>query len=387
MDNNKLNKNIPTLSLDPISDEIGLGKQFNEVVESKKEKQAVVEELKFTDEEKQIINDFVEKINIKDSAVVMQYGSGAQKKIADFSETALTNVKSKDLGEIGEVLVGMVNELNKFSREEKEKPKGFFGFLKRQENKVDAIKTKYISAEENIEKVCEILEGHQIRLIKDIAVLDKMYEVNKDYLKELSMYIAAGKKRLEKAKNEEIPNLINEAEKTGLQENIQEAKDYQDMFNRFEKKIHDLELTRMVSLQMAPQIRLVQNNDNLMAEKIQSSLVNTIPLWKSQMVLALGLANSGEAIKAQREVTDMTNKLLNQNAEMLKMETINTAKESERGIIDIETLKHTNECLISTFDEVLQIQADGREKRKSAEIELQKLESDLKQKMLELSTK
>ena len=314
--------------------------------------------------------------------MIMQYGAGAQKKIADFSETALDSVKSKDLGEIGNMLTNMVTELKSFDVQEEEK--GFFGFFKKSANKITAMRAKYATAETNVNKISEILEGHQIQLMKDVAMLDKMYEVNKTYFKELSMYILAGKKKLAKTQSEELPALVEKSKASGLPEDAQAANDLAAMCNRFEKKIHDLELTRMISLQMAPQIRLVQNNDILMAEKIQSSLVNTIPLWKSQMVLALGVVHSGQAAEAQRQVTDMTNELLKKNADTLKMATIETAKESERGIVDIETLKHTNESLISTFDEVLRIQAEGREKRQAAEVEMQKIESELKQKLLEI---
>ncbi|MEG2649278.1 MAG: toxic anion resistance protein, partial [Eubacterium sp.] len=319
------------------------------------------------------------------SNLVMQYGAGAQKKIADFSDTALDNVKTQDLGEVGNMLTSMVVELKKFDVDEEDK--GIFGFFKKGANKIEGMKAKYAAAETNVNKICDVLEGHQIQLLKDIAMLDKMYDINLTYFKELSMYILAGKKKLEEVQTVDLPALVEKSKRTGFPEDAQAANDLASMCNRFEKKLHDLELTRVISMQMAPQIRLVQNNDTLMAEKIQSSLVNTIPLWKSQMVLALGVAHSTEAAKAQSQVTDMTNALLRKNAETLKINTIETAKESEKGIVDIETLKKTNESLISTFDEVLQIQADGRQKRREAEVELAKIEGELKNKLLGISQK
>ena len=314
--------------------------------------------------------------------MVLQYGAGAQKKIADFSQTALDSVKTKDLGEIGEMLGGLVTELKSFDVEEEEK--GLFGFFKKSANKLTSMKAKYEKADANVTKVCQVLEGHQIQLMKDVAMMDKMYELNKNYYKELTMYLLAGRKRLEKAQQVELPAMMDQAARSGLPEDAQAVNDMQAMCTRFEKKLHDLELTRMISIQMAPQIRLVQSNDTMMSEKIQSTIVNTIPLWKSQMVLALGVAHSQQAAKAQREVTDMTNELLRRNADTLKMATIETAKESERGIVDMETLKHTNESLISTLDEVMRIQDEGRQKRQTAEIELQKMENELKQKLLEI---
>lgn len=342
----------------------------------------VVQQQTFTPEEQRMIDSFAEKINIKDSNMVLKYGSNSQKKIASFSETALQNVRTKDLGEVGELVTDLVNELKGFSTEEKER--GFLGFFKRQGNKIAALKTKYDKVEVNVDKIAEVLEGHQLKLMKDIAMLDKMYDLNLIYFKELTMYIAAGKKKLEQLLATELPRLKEKAAKSGLPEDAQAANDFAAKCNNFEKKIHDLELTRMISIQMAPQIRLIQNNDSMMTEKIQSTIVNTIPLWKSQMVLALGLAHSQEAIKAQREVTDMTNALLRKNADALKMGTIEAAKESERGIVDIETLKHTNESLISTLDEVLRIQDEGRQKRRDAENELGRIENELKQKLLEV---
>lgn len=338
-----------------------------------------------TPAEQKMVNDFSKTIDLTNTALVMQYGSGSQKKIADFSETALSNVRSKDLGEVGNMLSGMVVELQNFEKDDEKG--GVFGFFKKQKNKVETMKARYSTAEENIDKISESLENYQVTLMKDIAMLDKMYDVNKDYFKELSMYILAGKKKLEEARTTELPRLIAKSQASGLQEDTQAANDYAQMIDRFEKKIHDLELTRIVALQMAPQIRLVQNNDTLMAEKIQSSLVNTIPLWKSQMTLALGIAHSAQAVEAQRQVTDMTNALLKKNSAMLKQESINVAKESERSIVDVETLKQTNADLISTFDEVMKIQSDGRTKRQAAEKEIAQIESELKNKMLQMSAK
>lgn len=349
-------------------------------VEEKKEA-PVFDESTLTPEEKKMVDDFAKSIDLKNSTVVLQYGAGAQKKIADFSETALDNVRSKDLGEIGELLSGVVCELKKFDEEEE---KGIFGLFKKSSNKITAMKSKYDKAEANINKICDVLEGHQIQLLKDTAMLDKMYELNKNYFKELSMYIVAGKKKLAKVREEELPVLMAKAQASSFPEDAQAVNDFVALCDRFEKKIHDLELTRMVSIQMAPQIRLVQSNDTLMSEKIQSTLVNTIPLWKSQMVLALGINHSTQAAAAQREVTDMTNELLKKNAAVLKMATVETAKEAERSIVDIETLKQTNESLISTLDEVLRIQTEGREKRREAEIELRRIEGDLKNRLLQV---
>lgn len=334
-----------------------------------------------SDDEKQQVENFVAQIDLNNSGAVMQYGAGAQKKIADFSESALEKVETKDLGEIGNMLTSVVTELKSFDVEEESK--GLFSFFKKGANKLTALQAKYDKAENNVNKIVEALEGAQITLIKDVAMLDKMYELNLTYFKELSMYIMAGKKRLEKAQKEELPALIEKSKQSGLPEDAQKANDFAGLCNRFEKKVHDLELTRTIALQMAPQIRLVQNNDTLMADKIQSTIVNTIPLWKSQMVLALGINHSTQAAEAQREVTDMTNALLKKNAETLKLATIETAKETERGIVDIETLKVTNQNLIATFDEVLKIQDEGRKKRREAEAELQRMENELKNKLLE----
>ena len=335
-----------------------------------------------TPEELQMINEFSQKIDLHNSQAILQYGVGTQKKMADFSEAALNNVRTKDLGEVGNMLSSLVIDLKSFDVTEQDK--GFKGLFKKSSNKITSMKAKYDKAEVNVNNVCTALENHQVTLMKDIALLDKMYAVNLTYFKELSMYILAGKKKLEEVRNGELAAAVAKANASNLPEDAQAAKDLQSMCDRFEKKIHDLELTRMISIQTAPQIRMVQNNDTLMAEKIQSTIVNTIPLWKSQMVLALGIEHSAQAAKAQREVTDMTNELLRKNADILKTATIDTAKESERGIVDLETLKHTNESLISTFDEVLKIQTEGREKRRNAEAEIQRMEDELKKKLLEI---
>lgn len=334
-----------------------------------------------TPEELQMVNEFSQKIDLHNSQAILQYGVGTQKKMADFSEAALNNVRTKDLGEVGNMLSSLVIDLKSFDVTEQDK--GFKGLFKKSSNKITSMKAKYDKAEVNVNNVCTALENHQVTLMKDIALLDKMYAVNLTYFKELSMYILAGKKKLEEVRNGELAAAVAKANASNLPEDAQAAKDLQSMCDRFEKKIHDLELTRMISIQTAPQIRMVQNNDTLMAEKIQSTIVNTIPLWKSQMVLALGIEHSAQAAKAQREVTDMTNELLRKNADILKTATIDTAKESERGIVDLETLKHTNESLISTFDEVLKIQTEGREKRRNAEAEMQRMEDELKKKLLE----
>lgn len=380
-----MNNELPTLTFDPFSEDTptqeGLNKDIISIDNNQIEK-PVFDESILTPEEKKMVDDFVNQIDLSKSNLVLQYGVGAQKKIADFSESALNNVKTKDLGEIGEMLSGVVTELKSFDVEEEEK--GFLGFFKKTSNKLTSMRAKYDKAEANINKICDVLEKHQIQLLKDIAMLDKMYELNKTYFKELSMYILAGKKKLAKVQSEELPALIEKAAASGLPEDAQAVNDLTAICNRFEKKIHDLELTRMISIQMAPQIRLVQGNDTMMAEKIQSTIVNTIPLWKSQMVLALGVTHSSQAAKAQREVTNMTNELLRKNAETLKMATIDIAKESERGIVDIETLRITNESLISTLDEVIRIQNEGSQKRKEAEIELSRIEGELKNKLLEL---
>lgn len=341
-----------------------------------------VQEIPLTSEEQRMVDEFASKIELSNSNLILQYGSGAQKKIADFSESALNNVRTKDLGEVGNLLSGVVTELKSFDADDNEK--GFLGIFKRTSNKLANMKAKYDKAEVNVNKICTVLENHQIQLLKDVAMLDKMYDMNKVYFKELSMYILAGKKKLGQVQKVELPKLTERAQASGLPEDAQAANDLSSLCNRFEKKLHDLELTRMISIQMAPQIRLVQNNDTLMSDKIQSTLVNTIPLWKSQMVLALGIANSQQAAQSQRNVTDMTNELLRKNAATLKMATIDTAKESERGIVDIETLVSTNQSLISTLDEVTRIQEEGRQKRAQAEIELSRIEGELKQKLLDI---
>ena len=368
----------PTLTLDPF--QTAEEKQEPAVVEEKKE-EVIAEENILSEEERQMAEKFAEQIDLTNSNMILQYGAGTQKKMADFSETALENVRTKDLGEVGNLLSGVVKELKSFDEEEE---KGFLGIFKKSSNKITAMKTKYAKAETNVNQICKVLESHQVQLMKDVALLDKMYELNLTYYKELTMYIVAGKKKLNEVRNGELQNLLQKAQSTGLAEDAQAAKDLDSMCNRFEKKLHDLELTRQISMQTAPQIRLVQGNDTLMVEKIQSTIVNTIPLWKSQMVLGLGVEHSAQAAAAQREVTNMTNELLKKNAEKLKMATIDTVKESERGIVDIETLKQTNESLISTLDEVMHIQQEGREKRKAAEQEMQKLEMDLKQKLLQI---
>lgn len=364
----------PVLTLDPFQNE------QKEAVQEKHE-EPVMDENVLTKEEKEMAEQFAKQIDLTNSTMILQYGAGTQKKMADFSESALDNVRTKDLGEVGGLLSSVVQELKNFDEEEE---KGFLGIFKKQTNKLQNLKAKYTSAESNINQICKVLEGHQIQLMKDIAVLDKMYELNLTYFKELTMYIMAGKKKLKEVTGSQLAERIERAQRSGLAEDAQAAKDLEAMCQRFEKKIHDLELTRMVSIQTAPQIRLVQNNNTIMAEKIQSTLVNTIPLWKSQMVLALGVAHSRQAAEAQREVTDMTNSLLKKNAETLKMATVETAKESERGIVDMETLKATNESLISTLDEVMRIQEEGRKKRQEAETEMRRMESELKDKLLQI---
>lgn len=371
----------PTLTLNPFGN--ARDKEMPTVREEMKPvEQPVFDEDILTEDEKKLVDDFAKQIDLSNSTVILQYGVGAQKKMADFSESALENVRTKDLGEVGEMLTSVVTELKSFDVEEEEK--GVFGFFKRSTNKINAMKSKYAKAETNVGKICQVLEGHQVQLMKDVAVLDKMYELNKTYFKELSMYIMAGKKKLNEVRTTQLPQLTQKAAQSGLPEDAQAVRDMDSMCNRFEKKLHDLELTRQISIQTAPQIRMVQSNDTLMVEKIQSTIVNTIPLWKSQMVLALGVAHSTQAARAQREVTDMTNELLKKNAQTLKMATIETAKESERGIVDIETLKQTNESLISTLDEVMRIQKEGHEKRQAAEMEMQRIEGELKSKLLQI---
>ncbi|MBQ2287564.1 MAG: toxic anion resistance protein [Lachnospiraceae bacterium] len=371
----------PTLVFDdmPIIEE-----EKKEVVEVSEEKPKPLDDSMLNDDEKAMVDRFVQQIDLTNTNAVLHYGAGVQKKMADFSETALENVRSKDLGEVGDMLSNVVVELKSIDADEEEK-KGFFGNLfKKTENKLTTMKAKYAKAEDNVMQITKALESHQVVLLKDIAVLDKMYELNLSYFKELSMYILAGKKKLEQVRSEELAELVAKAEATGLAEDAQAAKDMEGLCQRFEKKIHDLELTRMISIQTAPQIRLVQNSNTMMVEKIQSTVVNTIPLWKSQMVLALGVEHSNQAARAQQQVADMTNELLKKNAETLKMASIETAKASERGVVDIETLKQTNASLISTLDEIMKIQTEGREKRLVAEHELRQMEDDIKNKLLEI---
>jgi uncharacterized protein YaaN involved in tellurite resistance len=373
-------KEAPSLTFEPFEEEKEEIVEVPDANAIKAEAEAI--QIELSAEEQQMVDAFAAQIDITNTRQVPQYGAGSQKKIADFSETALNSVRTKDMGEVGQMLTDVVAQLKDFDEEEE---KGFFGLFKRSSNKLANMKAKYDKAEANVDKICTALETHQITLLKDVAMLDKMYDLNVNYFKELTMYILAGKQKLDQAMNVELPALVAKAEKSGLPEDTQAAKDFAQMCNRFEKKIHDLELTRTISLQMAPQIRLIQSNDTAMSDKIQSTLVNTIPLWKSQMVIAIGLNHATEAAKAQREVSDMTNALLKKNAEALKMATLETAKESERGIVDIETLKATNQTLISTLDEVMKIQVEGREKRKAAELELQQIENEMRQKLLEMS--
>ena len=367
----------PTLTLDPYQ-----AQPEKETPVKAEAEQPALDDSILTDEERRTVDVFAKQIDLTNSTLVLQYGAGTQKKMADFSESALENVRSKDLGEVGDLLSDVVKELKSFDEEEEEK--GFFGIFKKASNKIESMKAKYAKAESNVNEIVKVLEKHQVQLMKDTALLDKMYDLNLTYFKELSMYILAGKKKLLEVRNTQLAELLKKAETSGLPEDAQAAKDLDSMCNRFEKKIHDLELTRMISIQTAPQIRLVQNNDTLMVEKIQSTIVNTIPLWKSQMVLALGVEHSAQAAAAQREVTDMTNQLLRKNAEKLKMATVETAKESERGIVDMDTLKATNESLISTLDEVMNIQKEGRQRRQEAEAELQNMENELKNKLLQI---
>ena len=379
MDLDAATKEAPTLTLDPFAEAKA------EIVEKKPEElveEQAVPEMELTPEEQKQVDDFAAQIDLTNTQAVLQYGAGSQKKIADFSETALSNVRTKDMGEVGNLLTGVVAQLKDFDTEE---DKGFFGLFKKSGDKLSNLKAKYDKAEANITKICDAMESHQVVLLKDVAVLDKLYQLNLNYFKELSMYILAGKKKLAQAKSVELPELLEKAQKSGLPEDTQAAKDFAAMCERFEKKIYDLELTRAISLQMAPQIRLIQSNDIAMSEKIQSTLVNTIPLWKSQMVIAIGLDHATDAAKAQRAVSDMTNELLKKNAEALKVASVETAKESERGIVDIETLKSTNQTLMTTLDEVMKIQEEGRARRQSAEEDLQRIENEMRDKLLEMS--
>ena len=373
-------KEAPTLTFNPFPEEQKEPAPIAEAAKPEPEKLEVI----LSPEEQKMVDDFAAQIDLTNTQMILQYGAGSQKKIADFSETALNNVRTKDMGEIGDLLTNVVAELKNFDEEEE---KGFFSIFKKNTNKLANMKAKYDKAEANINKISEAMEAHQITLLKDVAMLDKMYELNLTYFKELSMYILAGKKKLEQVRSTELVELLNKAKASNLPEDAQAVKDLESQCDRFEKKIHDLELTRMVSIQMAPQIRMIQSSDSLMVEKIQSTLVNTIPLWKNQMVLALGASHAGQAAKAQREVTNMTNELLKKNAALLKDTTIEAAKESERGIVDLETLKNTNASLISTLDEVMKIQTEGRAKRQAAEAEMLQMENQLKNKLLELSNR
>ena len=372
----ELAEQVPVLTLDP------LGAQEEAQPEKEPVEAVKLDESTLTEAERKMVADFSQQIDLSNSTVILQYGAAAQKKLSDFSESALSNVRTKDLGEVGDMITDLVGELKGFDAEEEEKE--LLGFFKRGGNRIMALKSKYDKAEVNVNRIITGLESHQVQLLKDIALMDQMYERNLANYKELSMYILAGKRKLEDVRSRVLPELIQRAKESGKQEDTQQANDMAAFCNRFEKKLHDLELTRMVSLQMGPQIRLVQNNDTLMAEKIQSTLTNTIPLWKSQMVLALGMEHSMQAIKAQQEVSAMTNQMLKKNAEKLKMATVETARESERGIVDIETLQNTNQLLIETLDEVVKIQDEGRTKRREAETELGRIEGELKKKLLDI---
>lgn len=366
----------PSLTLDP---DLGEFEKKEEVLPKKQTQKEEVPVL--TPEEQKMVNDFAAKIDIENTNQILQYGAGTQKKMADFSDTALENVKTQDLGEIGELISNVVGELKDFDVQEEGK---FFGFFRKQTSKIENLKNKYDKAQANVEKITDSLQQHQVRLMKDSAMLDKMYEQNLNYFKELTMYILAGKKKLEETRNGKLAEMKNKAALSGLPEDAQAARDLDEKCSRFEKKLHDLELTRTIAMQTAPQIRLIQNNDTVMVEKIQTTIVNTIPLWKSQMVLALGIAHSAEAVQAQRQVTDITNELLRKNAETLHMATVETAKESERGIVDLETLQKTNADLIQTLDDVMRIQMEGRQKRQAAEMEMHRMEEELKRKLLEI---
>ena len=371
---------VPTLTFEPFKEESQLPVQEQE--KQPAETAPAYDDSMLSEDEKKMVKDFAAQIDISNSAQVLQYGVGAQQKVANFSEKALENVKTKDLGEVGDMITGVVTELRSFDAGEEEK--GLFGFFKKNVDKLTTMKTKYQKAETNVNHIVEALEQHQVTLMKDVATLDQLYALNMTYYKELTMYILAGKQKLYQVEHEDIPALAAKAQASGLSEDAQAVSDLTALAHRFEKKLHDLELTRTIAMQMAPQIRLVQNNDTMMADKIQSTIVNTIPLWKSQMVIALGVAHSEQAAKVQREVSDLTNEMLKKNAERLKTASVNVAKESERGIVDIETLQTTNEQLISTLDEVLQIQREGRQRRQEAEVELQKIEGDLKAKLLSM---
>lgn len=378
---------VPSLTLDaaaPIAPSLTLDAVPEKAVEEAPVVAPVVlDDSSLSPEEKKAVNDFAAKIDLQNSTQVLQYGASSQKKVADFSESALSNIRTKDLGEVGEMLTGLVGELKGFDATEQ--PKGIMGFFKKATNSITELKGKYDKADKNVERIEGMLQDHQVQLLKDIAMLDKMYDMNLVYFKELTMYILAGKKKLMQVRAEALPALVQKAKASNLPEDAQAARDLDDMCTRFEKKLYDLELTRNISVQMSPQIRMIQSNDTMMAEKIQTSIVNTIPLWKSQMVLALGLAHSQQAIEAQHAVTDMTNELLKKNAAALKQGTIEAAKESERGIVDIETLQQTNRSLIETLDEVVKIQAEGKQKRAAAEVELGRIEGELKAKLLSMA--
>ena len=369
----------PTLTLEPELEEKTVSPAVQPEAEAVKKE---MEQTVLSPEEQAMVDSFAQKIDIENTNQILQYGAGTQKKMADFSDAALENVRTQDLGEVGDLITQVVGELRDFDATEEEK--GFLGFFKKQGNKIENMKNRYAKAEVNVQKITNSLQEHQMRLMKDSAVLDKMYAQNLNYYKELTMYILAGKQKIQEVRQGKLKDLEAKAAVSGLPEDAQEVKDLDSKCNRFEKKLHDLELTRTVSLQTAPQIRLVQNNDTLMVEKIQTTIVNTIPLWKSQMVLAPGIAHSTEAAQAQREVTDLTNELLKKNAQALHLASTETARESERGIVDIETLKQTNQELISTLDDVMKIQKEGRIKRQQAEVEMRKMEEDLKNKLLEI---
>ena len=371
----------PSLTLEPNADQ-QQAQAAQQAVQAQREANAVkIDESMLNEAERKMVDDFAQKIDITDSNLVLQYGAAAQKNIASFSESALSNVKTKDLGQVGDALSQLVGELKTFGQPEK---KGLAGLFQKKRSELEAMKASYAKAESNVDRIVKVLEEHQVTLMKDIAMFDQMYELNTKYYKELTMYIIAGKKRLEYLRSNDLVQLREKAAQSGTQEDAQACNDLANLLDRFEKKLHDLELTRMISVQMGPQTRLLQNNDTQMLEKIQSSLVNTIPLWKSQMVLALGLEHSRQATAAQSAVTNMTNDLLRQNADMLKMGTIETAREAERSVVDIQTLQHTNEQLISTLDEVMKIQTEGAQKRREAEAELGRIEGELKQKLLEI---
>ena len=371
----------PSLTLEPNADQ-QQAQAAQQAAQAQREANAVkIDESMLNEAERKMVDDFAQKIDITDSNLVLQYGAAAQKNIASFSESALSNVKTKDLGQVGDALSQLVGELKTFGQPEK---KGLAGLFQKKRSELEAMKASYAKAESNVDRIVKVLEEHQVTLMKDIAMFDQMYELNTKYYKELTMYIIAGKKRLEYLRSNDLVQLREKAAQSGTQEDAQACNDFANLLDRFEKKLHDLELTRMISVQMGPQTRLLQNNDTQMLEKIQSSLVNTIPLWKSQMVLALGLEHSRQATAAQSAVTNMTNDLLRQNADMLKMGTIETAREAERSVVDIQTLQHTNEQLISTLDEVMKIQTEGAQKRREAEAELGRIEGELKQKLLEI---